>query len=142
MEVLKLLQSQNRTFEKLVNCSRQFLASDWKGDLDALHTYESQRALIVRTLSLFEGRINTVVQNIPSSDRTQILITSVQKCMNEKNTLYQEFLTLDLKIEALIRKEQERISKLVYHTEKSQDLLNRFKSKWVPDSGESLDGMG
>ena len=142
MEVLKLLQSQNRTFKKLVDCSRAFLASDWKGDLKALHEYESQRALIVRTLSLFEGRINSVVQSIPSSERTQVLISAVQNCMNEKNALYQEFINLDLKVEGLIRNEQERISKLVHHTEKNQDLLNRFKSTWVPESGESLDGMG
>lgn len=140
MEVLKLLQSQNRSLRKMYTHSQDFLASSWSGDLNQLRLYEAKRAVIMRAMALYDNKIEEVIATLLPHERTPELIQNVRSCLNEKSSLCQSILELDCAIMKMIHREQQKLSQLVSDSEKSRELMNRFKSTWMPESGESLDG--
>lgn len=140
MEVLKLLQSQNRSLRKLLTYSQEFLASSWDGSLATLQLYEAKRAVILRAMTLYDHKIEELVSALTPEQKTPALIQEIRSCWVEKDQLCKNILELDRAVMKMIRNEQQRLTKLVADNEKSKNLMNRFKSTWVPESGESLDG--
>jgi hypothetical protein len=94
----------------------------------------------MRAMVLYDHRIEEVVSALIPQDKTPELIQSIRACLNEKDTLCKAILELDHAVIQVISKEQQRLSRLVTDSDKNRDLLNRFKSTWIPESGESLDG--
>lgn len=139
MDVLGLLQSKNRCLKKFLELSAEFLKSAEKGDLSALSDFESRRDAIVRVLELFDRRIAEAIQRLPAAERSDMLIAAIHRELEAKNTLVQSILSVDEKIMMSIEREKDRIAQDIASSEKGKNMVKKFKSSWVPESGEEFD---
>ena len=139
MDVLSLLQSKKRCLRRYLSLSVKFLASAKHGDLTSLETFELLRESVIKTLGMYDRKITSVVQSLPAEERTPALSSSVQSHLNEEAALVQSILKNDNQIIAAIEVEKRRLLHEMANTDKAKAITNRFKSAWMPESGEGLD---
>jgi len=140
IDVIKLIESQNRCLKRFVTDSQQFIASANRGDLSELYQLQEKRDSIIKALQLYDRKISREVLNLNSKAKTPEFIQTVKELCQQKENLIQSILALDSKIISLIEEEKLRLMKEVSEFEKRTNLTKKFKSTWVSESGEKLDG--
>ncbi len=140
MDVLKLLQSKNRCLQKFLKCSEDFLAFSESGDLTYIHKFQKQRNSIVKALLLYDIKISEIVKTLSENQKTTSLIDSIKKILIDKEDLVQTILITDQRIIVQIEKEKSRLLKELSTSDKSSQQVKKFRSKWISESGEKLDG--
>ena len=140
MEVLKLLQSQVRCLRKLLDYSEEFLLSCSDGEFSTFTKYDQKRAKIFKALELYDHKITEVANTLSPEEKTSELIELLKAEALAKNSLIQAIFVKDQKIILAIQNERERLIRLASSSDKNKEMLNKFKSTWVPESGEKLDG--
>jgi len=139
MEVLKLLQSKNRCLSRFLDGSRSFLLLAEKGDFSGLQLFQTQREATLKALELYDNKVSDLIENLPSADKTPALIEAVRKAEEQKTELIQSILLTDKKIISKIEEEKDRLQKQLSVTDKNAQLVKKFKSRWISESGEQLD---
>ncbi|OFZ21464.1 MAG: hypothetical protein A2X94_08120 [Bdellovibrionales bacterium GWB1_55_8] len=139
MEVLKLIRSQIRCLERFKEASSCFLAAADAGDFGGLDQFERNRASLLKGFDLFDRKITESVAQMGPGDRTPALLAEAEELLFTKSSLIQEIMGIDDRIIERISTEQLRISTEISRTQRSNSLMKRFKSGWVPESGEQLD---
>lgn len=140
MEVIKLIESKNRCLEKYLLLTSQLLEDLEKNDYSTLNTIEVQRESVLKALDLYDRRINDELKNLSPDQKNSDLITQVNLLEQTRTQLIQDILDQDKKIISLIELEKIRLLKESNESEKSSQILKKFKSSWVPEPGEKLDG--
>ncbi len=144
MDVIKLLQSQNRCLIKILEKSKQFLAlSEPDGHPDfylKLQEFQNYRDSAIKTISLYDKKISEAIQKLPQSLKTQSLIEAAQKTQETKEELLQSILCIDQRIIDIIEMERVRLLKELSASTKNNEIVRKFKSTWIPEAGETLDG--
>ncbi len=139
MDVLSLLNNKKRCLKRLLEINASFIALAEQGDLSRLPHYELDRGATIRALGMFDRKVTEAVREIPLSQRGPELSYQVQQHLDEQMTILQSLQTSDIKIMNLIESEMTRLKVDIASLEKSKDIVNRFKSNWMPESGEGLD---
>jgi hypothetical protein len=139
MDVLGLLQSKKKCLRRFLTVSETFLASAEQGDLSSLESFELQREAVIKALGMYDRKITEAVRAMPMEARTPALSQYVQRDLDDEAYLVQTILKTDNRIVACIEREKERLSKEMAANRKNNELTGRFKSTWVPESGEGLD---
>jgi len=140
MNVLKLLQSKNRCLEKFLKYSEEFLSQAEMGDLSSINEFQNRREGALKAVLLFDRKITEIIEELSSDEKTNTLIESVKQALAAKDELIQSILITDQKIIAKIEEEKERLLKELSTSDKSMQMVKKFKSKWISESGEKLDG--
>lgn len=139
MEVLKLIRSQIRCLERFKEASQCFLADTETGDFSQIDDFEKSRATLLKGFALFDRKITESVSLLPQEDRTPQLIAEVERLLAQKTALIGEILSVDDRIIERIAAEQRRISAEAARAHRSTSVMKKFKSGWVPESGDKLD---
>lgn len=136
MDVLGLLQSKNRCLNRFLKITERFLSAK---DLSALPAFEQERESILKALDLYDRKITGVVMGLTDLERTPELSKQVEDALETKHFLVNQILALDEKIIARIEDEKSRLVREMNQTQKTRDTVNKFKSAWIPDSGDGID---
>jgi len=139
MEVLRLMRSKNRCLERWLNHSHEFLAQAQAGDFTQLRGFETQRDAIIKAIGLFDRKLTEVIACLPHEDRTQLMIEGVKLVEADRMRLVEEILVLDQKVIKEVEAEKARLSSSLGNSEKSKNTVKKFKSNWIPGSGEGID---
>lgn len=139
MDVIRLLKSKNRCLQKFLELSTEFLASAEAGDLTRLDRFQVRRESTLKALELYDRKISTVVETLPSERRTSELIQAVSELLAHKDQLIQMILTTDNRIMLRIEEEKSRLLREMASNMKANETVKRFKSSWVSESGEGID---
>src|SRR5688572_23953438 len=140
MDVLKLLRSKNRCLEKFLRYSQEFLTYAEGGDLSTLQYFQSRRDATLKALQLYDRKISEMVAQLSPSERTTSLIESVRQTLELKGKLIQSILATDQKIISKIEDEKKRILQELSSSDRNKQLVRKFKSGWIAEAGEKLDG--
>ena len=140
MDLLKLLQGKNSYLKKFLNCTEEFLPHAESGDFSTLNLFQKRRESALKALQFFDQKISIVLSAIPKSEKTPSLVSAVEKLLETKTQLIHAILSADQKVMATIENEKNRLLKEVTASDKNQQLVKKFKSSWVSESGEQLDG--
>lgn len=143
MDVVSLLQvinGKNRALKRFLDISTAFLGSAERGDLSGLQGFQNRRDAVIRALDLYDHRISRGVSSLVPEDRTERLVREVREALERKDALIHEILAVDLKIISLIDREKNEILRQIATNRKQRDTLSKFKSAWMPEPGEELDG--
>jgi hypothetical protein len=140
MDVLKLLHSQNRCLLKLLDKSRKFLADTESGDLSSLQFFQNYRDTVIKALILYDNKVSETISKLSTSEKSETLIESVRKTQVLKEELLQAILCIDQKIITRIEDERNRLLQELSISNKNNQLVRKFKSTWIPEAGEKLDG--
>jgi hypothetical protein len=140
MEVLKLLKTQNRCLEKFRSHSEDFLRKANQGDFSDLTPFQKHRETILKALSLYDRKLSELISQLLPSERTPDLIATVQKILELKHNLIHSILVIDQQIINQIEQEKKRLITELSTSDKNNQLVRKFKSKWISEPGETLDG--
>ena len=143
MVVLKLLQSQNRCLERLLECTESFLEHSFKlnsRDFSGLTSFQDQREVFLKAIHLYDRKISEVVSLLSESDKSDINIEKIRELIEVKEVLTKKLFDIDQKIITEIENEKCRLAQELSESDKNSQLVKKFKSKWVSESGETLDG--
>ena len=138
-DVLRLMDGKKRCLRRFLEISEGFLATAESGDLSSLESFELKRDSIIKTLAMFDRKITEVVRGLPKDVRTHALSESVQARLNEESLIVQSILKKDNRIIECLEIEKTRIQRETAITQKTKEITGRFKSGWMPESGEELD---
>lgn len=140
MEVIKLLESQNRCLNQFLKASETFLLEAQSGNLAGLELFQVQRDGILKALQLYDRKITEEASQLGSHQLTSPLKTSIQQALNHKKQIVEFIFKVDQAIIEEIEKEKKQLVQELSNSDKNHQLVMKFKSKWVTESGETLDG--
>jgi hypothetical protein len=139
-EVLGLLRSKNRCLAKFLEASKAFLqANDTLGTLPSLDDFELKREAILKAIFLYERKINEAAAALTSDTKTPEFIAMVEEALNAKDKILAEISITDNRVLNLVEQEKMRVAKELTSSQKSRELMGKFKSSWVNESGEEID---
>lgn len=140
VSLLKVINGKNRALKRFLDISTAFLGSAERGDLSGLQGFQNRRDAVIRALDLYDRRISRGVSSLVPEDRTERLVREVREALERKDALVHEILAVDLRIISLIDREKNEILRQIATNRKQRDTLSKFKSAWMPEPGEELDG--
>ena len=137
--VIKLLASKNRYLRRYLSVSRDFLVNALTGNLSQLFEVEQKREKLIQAIGVHNRKISEFIRDLSPEFRTPDLVERAQAQMTEEAEVVQSILKVDNQIVECIEHEKLRLKKELLQTQKRKDLAGRFKSAWIPESGEGLD---
>jgi hypothetical protein len=137
--ILTLLRSKNRCLERFIAISNEFLAQAGRGEFGDLEGFELRRESTLKAIELYDRKISEAVLQLAEGRRTQSLVEAVKDALDRKDALVHEILDIDMRIISLIEQEKNRLLQELSSARRGKDLLGKFKSGWVAESGEELD---
>ncbi len=139
MEILNLLKTKNRCFQKLLDLSEEFLAKLNSGDLAILGIYEEDWVRTFKILGFCDKQLEKYIKTYPKIDNSNLIdeLTSVEALNQAAVPL---IIRNNQKIISRIEMELDTIKKDLLASDKNQQLFRKFKSSWISESGEKLDG--
>jgi hypothetical protein len=141
-DVLQLLKSKNRCLKRFLRLSEEFLGAAADGSdawMNLLGLFESRRDAAIRNIELHDRKIAQAVDAMPAGERAPELVEAVRAELAAREALVREIVAVDLKIMAGIEEARSRLMREMAGSRVARDRLARFKSTWVPESGEGLD---
>jgi hypothetical protein len=139
-EVLGLLRSKNRCLAKFLEASKMFLLeNDTLGALPSLDAFELKREAILKAIFLYERKINETTQTLQAKDKTPEFVSLVEAALITRDKILAEISVTDNRVLNLVEQEKMRIAKELTSSQKSRELMLKFKSSWVNESGEEID---
>lgn len=139
MDVVSLLESKNRCLRRFREVSADFLDAARSGDLTGLENFHLKRDAILRSLELYDRKINETISLIPTQEEKRKLAPRVQKALDTRDALVLSILQTDEEIIRKVEEEKARIQEELAVSRKSQQTIAKFKSTWVAESGEEID---
>ena len=140
MEVLKLIASRNRCLEKLLHCCNTFIESTKDSHLNKLSSFEMRRSSIFKAITLYDKKISTLLISRSIDSSFSEIKAHASALLSHGDTIIKAVFEKDRTILELIENEKNRILGELRDTQKHQSIVSKFKSKWISESGEKLDG--
>jgi hypothetical protein len=133
MDVLALLNTQNRCLDKAVALSRDFIA-DLKAQKDALSLldpYEQKRSHLFKAIDLFDRKITETVtlQRSENSALSENEKSALRVALHQREKLLAELQQVDGLIMEALNQEALQVSKEIQSTRKSREMIGKFKSR-------------
>lgn len=143
MEVTSLTKAKNRCLQRLLDRAREFVAATAVGGhatLEArLPAYERDREALLKTLDLFDRKLTAAVAALTPAERTETLLTSLRRDLEVAQSLIQGVLLKDEEVFGRIQSARDELLRELAVSERNKVMASKFKSTWVPESGEGLD---
>lgn len=134
MDVLSLLRSKNKCLERFLELSKEF-----DGTFENLERFETRREATLKAIALYDRKIAEAATMLtPPFDH---LKAAVEAEMARKEKLVHEILDVDLRIIGQIEELKNRLLQEVAVARKGREMLAKFRSTWVAESGEGLDDI-
>lgn len=140
MDMLKVLAAQNRCLIRFLNESEDFLEQANAGNLSGLVEFQNQRETIIQGFKLFDKEISQFASDIKEDEKTIELVDGIRAALAEKEKTIQAILATDEKIIEHIENEKLKLQRESSESEKQNQLFKKYRSKWMNEAGEKLDG--
>lgn len=141
MDLQSLLRSRNKCLRRFLELSSRFLRSEQSisDDSTDLIEFQSQRSGLLKAYGLYDQKVTELVEATPNLKTDEKLIGAVIDSMAEKKQLIAEISRVDEAIMNRIQSASEEVMSTISGENKKKSVLRRFKSTWIPESGEGLD---
>ncbi len=139
MTIVSLVQSKNRCLEKILTFSETFLSQSIDDDLIALESFQTQRDSIFKAMELYDRKITEMASTLTAEEKTPELLALVRAEMNRKDELTRQLLSIDDQVIQKITAVQHKLVAEISKSKKNKELLGKFKSSWLTESGEEMD---
>lgn len=140
MKLIKLIESQNRCLLRFLDESVQFLTSAEAGNLSNLDILHNSRETSLKAFKLFENKINEEIPKLKQTDKSETLLSTLRKYQQTREEIISSILKIDNKIINCIESEKLRLQKELQLSNRNTEVVRKFKSNWVIEPGENLDG--
>lgn len=141
---IKLLKSKNRCLRELNLISSDFLSrisssgtteAEAEHFLPSVELFMQNRKALFKMLFFFDRQLKTNPRTEAETPSSEIL-----EAEKDSKALIQAALITDQKIYELVESRKLELLSALTRAGKSDQVIRKFKSKWVNDSGGRLDG--
>ncbi len=139
MDLLKILQSQNRCLNQVIKRSTEFLNLSKQGDLSQLKKFEEYRKFSFKTIKMYDQKIKFFQKISENSKNDETTLFSIKKIKTARQNLIYSILKIDREIIKILQKEKESILEEISYEQKTNHFMRKFKSKWISEAGKKLD---
>lgn len=139
MTLIKIFEEKKRCFEKLLEHSSEFVKV--AVDLDGYESFLKKRNVFITTIKFYNKLINKNLESFPHAEKTEFMIKSLSKLIQDESELIYTILDTNQKIILKLENEKLKIDEELKNSEKILKNIGRFKSSWVLESGSKLDGI-
>jgi hypothetical protein len=140
MEVLKLMQSRNRCLVKFQECTLAFLKEAQAGNFSQIESFQKNRDYLIKAFQLYDRKLTSVIELLPRGYRTPLLLQEVSNENARSEYLIKNIFKLDQEVITLINEEKSKLQNELFESDRNHNQVNKFKSHWVSEAGEILDG--
>ena len=146
MNAIEILEKKNKCLRRLLEESTPFIASlpsdtHQPGEAplyQSLGGFLRRREMIVRIMGAYDRKLANILKSSPK-DFPENTLERLNILLETKNILINEISKADRVIIEALELEQARVRNEINHSRKAVDNLQKFKSAWIPESGEGLD---
>jgi hypothetical protein len=139
-DVLRLIEKKNRCLGSLLDCSQKFLSEAQHDGSSAVYQYEKARAKWFNLSTVYDRLINqrakSPIQGLTDPKFSQQLKTALE----HQKTILTALLEMSQKIIELLETQKSEISLELNKSDQHRSLLIKFRSTWVAEAGQGLDG--
>ena len=140
MESIRLIQFMNDCVRRLILISEEFLRESSQRNFSGVSVFEELRAQEIALFQDIDEKIKTLCLEFSSASLDVQTSQSLRGLILENKSLLETLTLLDQKIQINLELEKASIQAELHRYEKETHRLTKFKSTWVPESGERLDG--
>lgn len=151
MNLLSLLQNKNRCLKKLFELTQSMIGQcvfeeNSTNSTTAFHATLEKRARMIEALQLYDKKIDLLTQSLFSQSKPEEIRNTpfgqqLTPYIQEANSLCQSILQVDQQLVQNLERQKTRIVTVLLQSDKQKNLLQKFKSSWVPESGMEIDGI-
>ena len=142
MNAIKLSLNRITCLQKVLDCTEIFLASAKRGDFTALPPFIKRRNTLFKAFRFYDDQLKKIIKTLPQDSKISFLVDSLKRDLKIQERLTYSIQGVDSELTKLIEGEKERLQHELVLSEKHQKIFSRFKSHWLPEQGEQLDGNG
>jgi hypothetical protein len=142
MELVEAVESQTRCFKKLAELSLQFVSSLKADRAQELDDFERRRDAILKTLELFDRKIQEVSADLlrsKSHEELKHLRERLDIALSDQTRAKAEAQLADESLVATLEAELENLGADIRQERRRLDILSRFKSSRGLKSGTGVD---
>jgi acyl-CoA reductase-like NAD-dependent aldehyde dehydrogenase len=123
-----------------LDLSRAFASAATEGEkLPDLRVFEEKRGQLFRALELHETKLTSAISRLTQAERTPQLLERTRAATREHASLVAQITSLDNQIMTLIEREKQVVQEAISISRRHTALTHKFKSTWMPESGEEVD---
>jgi hypothetical protein len=140
MDLLKLVKNKNICLMSLLECSEQFYVHAQKDSLTMYATYEKKRGRLFKVLSAYDRLIDQCATELHLTQLDEHLSIQLRQLMDLQAKVTASLLSLNEKIMNTLEAQKNKLSHELGKSDQQRNLLSKFRSTWIPESGAELDG--
>ncbi len=140
MDVTSALQSQNRCLQKLLADSSDFLNLSEQNLFNSLQGFQTKRDVLIKTIHIYDQKITHMISELSTEEKDKLRTPYTRDLISSKERLIQNILKTDEKIMSKLELEKARIKQALTESSRNHEIFRKFKSNWIAESGERLDG--
>ena len=140
MNAESLIKDMNECLKRIILRSEVFLKETQERDYSGVSTFDESRAFEISQFQNLDQQLIKMSRDLPAQSENPIQIESLRSLIFENESLLQTLAFIDQKIHIHLELEKAAIQSELNRYERETEKLNKFKSTWVPESGERLDG--
>ncbi len=139
-QLISVIENKNKLLQAFKQYSLEFLTDVCRGDLSELTQFEARRAQCLDAIFSGEKLISQIIKNLSEQEKTSNLINQIEVKTRKTDQILAEIIDLDSQIIGKLHQEKDQLKDLLIDFNRSEKLVRKFKSSWMPLSGEKLDG--
>jgi len=142
VDTLTLMNNKISYLRRFLEINENFLISierNHSADFEGLHL---QRESMIKEVLLLDKKISESVRKLSISDKNNQLIESLKNLIYTQEKLIKSIFSSDEKIICKIEVEKKKLLKELNDSEREKEIVKKFRSTWIPESGAKLDGVG
>jgi len=156
-KVIDLLNKNNSILKKILGLSLEFLQISPNDDfMVRLQEYERKRSVLFKILSHQDSQLTTESESAlkkapkiaqttttlePEPALSDTIIEEIKAQLEIRDELTQSILKADDHVIQAIHTERIKLHDAAQGSQRNMQQLSKFKSSWVADTGEQLDGL-
>ena len=139
MKLIETLSIMNECLEKMIQISQTFLNQVQKNNFKGVDQFDESREVNFKFLDQCNQSLNALTQALNPVQLPQQNQNRLRDLALDYQSLARTLSLIDEKIEIHIESHQTLIRKELIALEKQSLQVKKFKSTWLPESGERLD---
>ena len=139
MKLIETLSIMNECLEKMIQLSQTFLNQAQKNNFKGVDQFDESREVNFKFLVQCNQSLDALTQALIPVQLPQETQNRLRDLALDYHSLARTLSLIDEKIEIHIESHQTLIRKELIALEKQSLQVKKFKSTWLPESGERLD---
>ena len=139
-QMITIVRTKITLLQAFHQYSVDFLQEITNGDLSGLDQFEARRNQCLEVILSGDKKIAEIAKGIAEKEKTTALLHVLGELSRRSDHIFSEIIQIDAKIIEKLSQEKDQLKGRLTDFNRNEKLVRKFKSSWIPNSGDKLDG--